>query len=96
MREAVIVSAARTPIGRAFKGAYADLHPVQLGAHAAAAAVARAGLDGAEVEEVIWGAAVTQGGQGPNLGRLVALSAGLPVSTAGMVVERQCASGLMA
>lgn len=94
--DAVIVSAARTPIGRAFRGSLADLHPVSLGAHAAGAAVARAGLAGGEVEDVIWGAAMLQGGQCPNLGRLVALRSGLPDHVPGMSIDRQCASGLMA
>ncbi|WP_068092308.1 thiolase family protein [Novosphingobium rosa] len=94
--DAVIVSVARTPIGRAFRGGLASVHPVSLGAHAIAAAVSRAGLSGAEVEDVIWGAAMLQGGQCPNLGRLVALRAGLPDSVAGMSVDRQCASGLAA
>lgn len=94
--DAVIVAAARTPIGRAFRGGLAGVHPVSLGAHAIAAAVARAGVDAAEVEDVIWGGAMLQGGQCPNLGRLTALRAGLPDHVPGMSVDRQCASGLAA
>ncbi|HWU01702.1 MAG TPA: acetyl-CoA C-acyltransferase, partial [Novosphingobium sp.] len=95
-REAVIVSMARTPIAKAYRGAYADVHPLTLGAHALGAAVARAGIAPADVEDVVWGAAVPQGGQWPNLGRMVALRAGLPPNVPGMHVDRQCASGLMA
>lgn len=94
--DALIVAAARTPIGRAFRGGLADVHPVSLGAHAIAAAVARAGVDAAAVEDVIWGGAMLQGGQCPNLGRLAALRAGLPDHVPGMSVDRQCASGLAA
>lgn len=93
--DAVIVSAARTPITRALRGGLAALHPVSLGAHAVSAAVARAGIDGGAVEDVIWGAAMLQGGQCPNLGRLVALRAGLPDTVPGTSIDRQCASGLM-
>jgi acetyl-CoA acetyltransferase family protein len=92
----VIVSAARTPIGRAFRGGLAQVHPISLGAHAIAAAVARAGIAGTQVEDVIWGGAMLQGGQCPNMGRLAALRAGLPDSVPGMSVDRQCASGLAA
>ncbi|NBC37626.1 acetyl-CoA C-acyltransferase [Novosphingobium sp. FSY-8] len=95
-RDAVIVAAARTPVARAYRGVYRDVHPVAMGAHALAAAVARAGIDPAAIEDVVWGAAVPQGGQWPNLGRMVALAAGLPVGVPGMHVDRQCASGLMA
>lgn len=94
-QDAVIVSAARTPIGRAYRGALAAIHPVSLGAHAMGAAVARAGIDPVEIEDVIWGAAMLQGGQCPNIARLAALRAGLPVSIAGVSIDRQCASGLM-
>ncbi len=95
-RDAVIVSTARTPIGKAYRGAFnATLGPT-LGSFAVKAAVERAGVDGAEVEDCVMGAALQQGSQSPNIGRLVALRAGLPVSTPGMSVDRQCASGLMA
>jgi len=95
-REAVIVSTARTPIGKAYRGAFnATLGPT-LGAFAVKAAVERAEIEPKEVEDCIMGAALQQGSQSPNIGRLVALRAGLPVSTPGMSVDRQCASGLMA
>jgi acetyl-CoA C-acetyltransferase len=95
-REAVIISTARTPIGKAYRGAFnATLAPT-LGSYAVKAAIERAGIDPAEVEDCIIGAALQQGSQSPNIGRLVALRAGLPVSTPGMSIDRQCASGLMA
>ncbi len=96
MRDAVIVSTARTAIGRAYKGAFNATSGPTLGSYSLSAAVARAGLEGAEVEDVIWGSALQQGSQAPNLARLVGLRAGLPVTTAGMSVDRQCASGMMA
>ena len=96
MRDAVIVSAARTPMGRAYRGAFNATQPPSLGAFALSAAVERAGIDVAEVEDVLWGSALQQGGQFPNLARLVALRSGLPVTTAAMSIDRQCASGLMA
>ena len=96
MREAVIVSQARTPIGRAYRGAFNATPAPTLAAHAIAAAVARAGIDPAEVDEVVFGAALQQGTQGSNVARLALLRAGLPVSVAGMSVDRQCASGMMA
>lgn len=96
MREAVIVSTARTPIGRAYRGAFnATLAPT-LGGHAIQHAVERAGIDGAEVDDVVMGCALTQGTGGANIGRLAALRGGLPVSVSGMTVDRQCASGMMA
>ncbi len=96
VRDAFIVSTARTPIGKAYRGAFnATLGPT-LGSYAVKAAVERAGIDPAEVEDCIMGAALQQGSQSPNIGRLVALRAGLPVSTPGMSIDRQCASGLMA
>ena len=96
MREAVIVSTARTPIGRAYRGAFNDTQAQQLGGHAIRHAVARSGLDPAEIEDVVMGAALQQGSTGTNIGRQAALAAGLPVTTAGMSLDRQCASGLMA
>ena len=96
MRDAVIVAAARTAIGRAYRGAFNITPAPTLGAHAIRAAVARAGVEGAEVDDVIWGSALTQGGQCPNLARLAALRAGLPVSVPAMTIDRQCSSGLMA
>ncbi|HEV2083434.1 MAG TPA: acetyl-CoA C-acyltransferase [Brevundimonas sp.] len=96
MREAVIISTARTPIGRAYRGAFNDTQAQQLGAHAVRHAVARAGVDPAEVEDVVMGAALQQGSTGTNVARQIALAAGLPAITAGMTLDRQCASGLMA
>lgn len=95
MREAVIVSTARTPIGRAYRGAFNDTQAQALGAHAVRHAVARAGVDPAEIEDVVMGAALQQGSTGTNVGRQVALAAGLPASVPGMSIDRQCASGLM-
>lgn len=96
MREAVIVSTARTPIGRAYRGSLnATLGPT-LGAHSISAAVERAGIEGAEVDDVIMGCALTQGTTGANIGRLAALRAGLPTSVSGMTIDRQCSSGMMA
>jgi len=96
MREAVIVSTARTPIGRAYRGSLnATLGPT-LGGHAIEHAVKRAGIDGAEVEDVIMGCALTQGSTGQNIGRLAALRGGLPVTVSGMTIDRQCSSGMMA
>lgn len=96
MREAVIVSTARTPIGKAYRGAFNNTESPTLGGHAIRHAVSRAGLDPAEVEDVIMGSAMPQGTQGQNLARQAALAAGLPVTTAGMTVDRQCSSGMMA
>lgn len=95
MREAVIVSTARTPIGRAYRGAFNDTQAQQLGAHAVRHAVQRAGVDPAEIEDVVMGAALQQGSTGTNVARQVALAAGLPVTVPGMSLDRQCASGLM-
>lgn len=96
MREAVVVSTARTPIGRAYKGAFNDTQGQDLAGRAIAAAVERAGLDPSDVEEVILGCAMQEGSTGYNVGRQAALRAGLPVTVPGMSVDRQCASGLMA
>jgi acetyl-CoA C-acetyltransferase len=96
MREAVIVSTARTPIGKAYRGAFNDTDPSVLSGHAVREAVRRAGVDGAEVEDVVLGCAIQQGPQGYNIGRLTVVSAGLPESTAGMTIDRKCGSGLMA
>jgi acetyl-CoA C-acetyltransferase len=93
-REAVIVSTARTPIGRAYRGAFNNLKAPTLTAHAIRAAVERAGVDPAEVEDCLMGAALPQGDQ-QSIGRTAALRAGLPVTTAGMTIDRQCGSGLM-
>ncbi len=93
-REAVIVSAARTPIGRAYRGAFNATKAPTLAAHAIRAAVERAGVDPAEVDDCILGAALPQGDQ-QTIGRTAALRAGLPVTVAGMTIDRQCSSGLM-
>jgi len=96
MRSAVMVSTARTPIGRAYRGAFNDTQPQALAGHAIAQAVKRAGVDPAEVDDVIMGAALQQGAQGSNIARQAALRAGLPSTVAGMSLDRQCASGMMA
>ncbi len=95
MRDAVIVSVARTPIGRAYKGAFNATPGATLGALSLQAAVARAGIDPAEVDDVVWGAALQQGTQSTNIARQVALRAGLPVTSSAMSLDRQCSSGLM-
>jgi acetyl-CoA C-acetyltransferase len=96
MREAVIVSTARTPIGKAYRGAFNNTESPTLAGHAIRHAVERAGVAPEEVEDVIMGCALPQGSQAPNIARLAALAGGLPVTTAGMTVDRQCASGMMA
>jgi acetyl-CoA C-acetyltransferase len=96
MREAVIVSTARTPIGRAYRGAFNNLPSQSLAAHAIRAAVERAKIDPAEVQDVVFGAALQQGHQAGNIARQALLRAGLPTSVSGMSLDRQCASGLMA
>jgi acetyl-CoA C-acetyltransferase len=96
MRSAVIVSTARTPIGRAFRGAFNDTQAQALGGHVISAAVQRAGIEPAEVEDVVMGAALQQGSQGSNFARQCALRAGLPDTVPGMSLDRQCSSGLMA
>ena len=95
MRDAVIVSVARTPIGRAYKGAFNATGGATLGAHSLRAAVERAGIEGGEVDDVVWGAALQQGAQAGNIARQVALRAGLPVTVSGQSMDRQCSSGLM-
>ncbi|MFF0709073.1 MULTISPECIES: acetyl-CoA C-acyltransferase [Gordonia] len=96
MREAVIVSTARTPIGKAYRGAFNNTQAQELAGHAIAHAVSRAGIEGGEVEDVVLGAAMQQGSTGFNIARQALLRAGLPNSVSGMSVDRQCASGLMA
>ena len=96
MREALIVSTARTPIGKAYRGAFNATPSPTLAGHAIEHAVKRSGVDPAEIDDVIIGAAMQQGVQGSNIGRLAALRAGLPVTVAGQSVDRQCASGMMA
>lgn len=95
MKEAVIVSAARTPIGKAYRGAFNDTEAPSLSAHAVKAAVERSGIDPAEIDDCVFGAALQQGTQGGNFARVVAMASGLPVSVAGMTLDRQCASGVM-
>src|SRR3954452_24853567 len=94
-RDAVIVSTARTPIGKAYRGAFNATPSPTLAAHAIRAAVERGRIDPAEVDEVVIGAGLQQGVQAA-IGRAAALRAGLPVTVAGMSIDRQCASGLMA
>ena len=96
MREAVIISVARTPIGKAYRGAFNDLPAPSLAAVAIKAAVERAGVDPSEIDDCIFGAALQQGSQGFNFARHAAMAAGLPVSVGGMTLDRQCSSGLMA
>ena len=95
MKEAVIVSAARTPIGKAYRGAFNNLEAPSLSSYAVAAAVERAGIDPDEIEDCVWGAAIQQGTQSSNLGRNVAMASGLPLSVSGVPIDRQCSSGLM-
>jgi acetyl-CoA C-acetyltransferase len=96
MREAVIVAAKRTPIGRAYRGAFNNTYGATLGAEAIRAAVAQAGVDPAEIDDVCMGAAMQQGTTGNNIARQAALRAGLPNTVSGMTMDRQCSSGLMA
>jgi acetyl-CoA C-acetyltransferase len=95
MNDAVIVSTARTPIGKAYRGAFNDTEAPVLGGHVIRAALAKAGVQGHEVDDVILGIAAQQGTQGYNLGRLCTYTAGLPDSVGGMAIDRMCASGLM-
>jgi acetyl-CoA C-acetyltransferase len=94
MTNAVIVSTARTPLAKSWKGAFNMTHGATLGGHAVQHAVARAGIDAAEVEDVIMGCATPEGATGANIARQVALKAGLPISVSGMTVNRFCSSGL--
>jgi acetyl-CoA C-acetyltransferase len=94
MTSAVIVSTARTPLAKSWKGAFNMTHGATLGGHAVQHAVARAGIDGAEVDDVIMGCANPEGATGANIARQVALRAGLPITTAGMTINRFCSSGL--
>ena len=96
MREAVIVSTARTPIGRAYRGAFNNTCSPTLAGHAISHAVKRAGLDGPEVEDVIMGSALQQGSQSSNVARMATLRAGMPDSVSAMTIDRQCSSGMMA
>jgi acetyl-CoA C-acetyltransferase len=96
MTEAVIVSTARSPIGKAYKGALNNTEGATLLGHAISAALSRAKVEGAEVEDVLMGCAMQQGTTGMNIARKALLRAGLPVSVAGTTIDRQCASGLQA
>ena len=96
MRSAVIVSTARTPIGRAYRGAFNNTPAPTLASHSIKAAVERAGIEGGMVDDVVFGCALQQGHQAGNIARTALLRAGLPVTVPGMSVDRQCASGLMA
>ena len=96
MREAAIVSTARTPIGRAYRGVFNNTDAPTMGGHVIKHAVSRAGINPKQVEDVIMGCAMGQGTQSPNIARLCALSGDLPVTTAGMTLDRQCSSGMMA
>lgn len=95
MREAVIVSTARTPIGKAFRGAFNNTQAQELGAHAISHAVQRADIDPALIEDVVMGCAAQQGTSGGNTARQSLLRAGLPQTVAGMTIDRMCSSGLM-
>lgn len=96
MRDAVIVSAARTPIGKAYRGAFNNTQSPTLSSHAIRAAVERANVELGEIEDFVLGCGLQQGTQGSNLARVAAVASGLPVTVAGMTVDRQCASGLSA
>ena len=94
MREAVIVSTARTPIGKAYRGAFNNTHGAVLGAHAMKHAMEKANIDPQEVEDVIMGCGTPEGATGVNIARQAAIRAGMPVSTAGVTVNRFCSSGM--
>lgn len=96
MKEVVIVSTARTPIGKAFKGKLNNIKSPTMAAHSIKHAIQRAGIDGADIDDVIMGTVLSSGTAGGNLARYAALAAGLPDSVPGMTIDRQCASGLMA
>ena len=96
MKEAAIVSTARTPIGRAYRGAFNNLEGPSMAAHAIRAALERAGVEPGEPDDVIMGNALTQGTTGFNIARQAAMAAGMPETVAGMTIDRQCSSGMMA
>jgi acetyl-CoA C-acetyltransferase len=96
MKEVVVVSTARTPIGKAFRGSLNATHAPTLGAHAVAHAVERAGVDPAQIEDVLMGCGRPEGTAGENVARQIALRAGLPVSVPGVTINRLCSSGLQA
>jgi acetyl-CoA C-acetyltransferase len=95
MKEAVIVSAARTPIGKAYRGAFNNLEAPSLASFAVKEAISRAGIDPAEIDDCLFGASIQQGTQGSNLARQIAIASGLPASVSGMTLDRQCSSGVM-
>src|SRR5439155_26571083 len=95
MREAVIVSTARTPIGKAYRGAFNDTTAPTLAAPVIKEAVKRAGLEPGEIDDLIMGAALQEGTQGFNVARQCAMAVGLPMSVSGQTSDRQCSSGLM-
>ena len=94
MTSAVIVSTARTPLAKSWKGAFNMTHGATLGGHAVKAAVERAGIDGALVDDVLMGCATPEGATGSNIARQIALRAGLPITTSGVTINRFCSSGL--
>ena len=94
MQDAVIVSTARTPIGKAYRGSLADTHSSDMAAHAISAAIARAGVVPEEIDDVLLGSAHPEGASGNNIARVAALRAGCPVSVPGMTLDRKCSSGL--
>src|SRR5918993_2552791 len=96
MTDAVIVSTARTPIGKAYRGAFNNTHGATLAGHAIQNAVERAGIEPGEVEDVILGCAMPEGATGENIARQAALRAGLPVTAGGATVNRFCSSGMQA
>ena len=96
MKEAVIVSTARTPIGKAYRGAFNNTESPTMGGHTIREAVKRAGIEPEEVDDVIMGCAVQQGTSGFNIGRTAGIVAGLPITVSGMSIDRQCSSGMMA
>jgi acetyl-CoA C-acetyltransferase len=96
MKEVVIVATARTPIGKAFRGAFNDTDAPAMGGHAIRHAVARAGIEPAEIDDVVFGCANQQGNTGFNVGRLSAMAAGLPQTVPGVTIDRKCSSGMVA
>ncbi|OYU72041.1 MAG: acetyl-CoA acetyltransferase, partial [Alphaproteobacteria bacterium PA3] len=96
MREAVIVSTARTGMAKSVRGSFNNTHPIVLGGHALQHAIARAGVDAAEIDDVILGSGMPEGATGFNIARNVAIKAGCPVTTSGMTINRYCSSGLQA
>ncbi|HBH39363.1 MAG TPA: acetyl-CoA C-acyltransferase, partial [Curvibacter sp.] len=94
MSKAVIVSTARTPLAKSWKGAFNMTHGATLGGHAVRHAIERAGIEAAEVDDVIMGCATPEGATGSNIARQIALAAGCPVTVSGMTINRFCSSGL--